>query len=66
MDGLEATQIIRTMAQPQGNIPIVALTAAAMSEDREKCLDAGMNSFITKPFKLQELEEVLRKYVRAA
>jgi CheY-like chemotaxis protein len=66
MDGLEATQIIRTMPQPQGNIPIVALTAAAMSEDRERCLLAGMNSFITKPFKLQELEDVLRKYVDAA
>jgi CheY-like chemotaxis protein len=66
MDGLEATQIIRTLPQPQGNIPIVALTAAAMSEDRERCLQAGMNSFITKPFKLQELEEVLRKYVHAA
>ena len=66
MDGLEATQIIRTLPQPQGNIPIVALTAAAMSEDRERCLLAGMNSFITKPFKLQELEEALRKYVNAA
>jgi signal transduction histidine kinase/ligand-binding sensor domain-containing protein/DNA-binding response OmpR family regulator len=66
MDGLEATQIIRTLPKPQGNIPIVALTAAAMSEDRERCLTAGMNSFITKPFKLQDLEDVLRKYVDAA
>jgi CheY-like chemotaxis protein/nitrogen-specific signal transduction histidine kinase len=66
MDGLEATQIIRTLAQPQGDIPIVALTAGAMKEDRERCLEIGMNSFITKPFKLEELEAVLRKYVQAA
>jgi signal transduction histidine kinase/CheY-like chemotaxis protein/ligand-binding sensor domain-containing protein len=66
MDGLEATQIIRTLPQPQGNIPIVALTAGAMKEDRERCLRAGMNSFITKPFRLEELEDVLKKYVQAA
>ncbi len=63
MDGLEATQIIRTLPRPQGNIPIVALTAGAMKQDRERCLAMGMDGFITKPFKLEELEEVLRKYV---
>jgi len=62
MDGLEATQIIRTLAQPQGGIPIVALTAGAMKEDRERCLEVGMNSVITKPFKMEELEEALRKF----
>jgi len=66
MDGLEATQLIRAMPQQQRNIPIVALTAAAMEEDRERCLAVGMNSFITKPFRLQEIEEVLKKYVHAA
>jgi CheY-like chemotaxis protein len=66
MDGLETTQIIRTMPQPQRNIPIVALTAGAMSEDRERCLGAGMNSFISKPFRLEEIEGVLKKYVKVA
>jgi signal transduction histidine kinase/ligand-binding sensor domain-containing protein/DNA-binding response OmpR family regulator len=64
MDGLEATQIIRTLPRRQGDIPIVALTAGAMKEDRERCLAMGMNGFITKPFRLEELEEVLRKYVQ--
>ena len=64
MDGLETTQIIRALPHPQRNIPIVALTAGAMSEDQERCLRAGMNSFITKPFKLEDLESVLKQYVR--
>ena len=63
MDGLEATQSIRTLPQPHGDIPIVALTAGAMKEDRERCLEVGMNSVITKPFRLEELEDALRRYI---
>ena len=48
------------------SIPIVALTAGAMKEDKERCLEVGMNSVITKPFRMEELEEALRKYVHAA
>lgn len=66
MDGLEATAIIRAQSSPQKNIPIIALTAGAMKEDRERCLRAGMNSFVSKPFRLEELEEVVKKYLSVA
>ncbi|WP_423146268.1 two-component regulator propeller domain-containing protein [Rubrolithibacter danxiaensis] len=59
MDGLEATRLIRkdSVNQPQ----IVAMTANALPEDREECLKAGMNDYISKPIKLEELVEILRK-----
>ena len=66
MDGLEATAIIRAQSRPQSNIPIIALTAGAMKEDRERCLRAGMNSFVSKPFRLEELEGVVKKYLSVA
>jgi PAS domain S-box-containing protein len=62
MDGYTTTRAIRKMAEPWCNIPIIALTADAMKGDREKCLDAGMNKYISKPFRLEEIDEVLRNY----
>lgn len=62
MDGLEATRQIRAMElkNPGRNpIKIVALTADAHPDDREKCLKAGMNDYITKPFRHEELEKIL-------
>jgi PAS domain S-box-containing protein len=59
MDGLEATRRIR--ANPTiASIPIVALTALAMSGDREKCLEAGANEYIAKPVRLKQLSETIR------
>lgn len=55
MDGYEATQQIRAMKNSQKNIPIVAMTANAMKGDREKCLSAGMNDYISKPVKPENL-----------
>jgi len=63
MDGYTTTRIIRKMQTGQSRIPIIALTADAMKGDKERCLDAGMNNYISKPFKLEEIESVLREYV---
>ena len=62
MDGYTTTRHIRQMTEPWCNIPIIALTADAMKGDREKCLEAGMNKYISKPFRLEEIDEVLRSY----
>ena len=55
MDGLEATAAIRAMTTPQTRIPIVAMTAHALIGDREMCLRAGMDGYVTKPIIAQEL-----------
>jgi len=59
MDGIEATKIIRRESQ----VPIIAMTAHAMSDDRTKCLDAGMNDYILKPIDRKELFAALRKNI---
>ena len=63
MDGFTATAIIRKMPEPQCNIPIIALTADAMKEDKDRCMEAGMDDFVSKPFRLKEIETVLKNYV---
>jgi CheY-like chemotaxis protein len=63
MDGYAATRAIRGMAGSQRNIPIVALTADAMKEDIERCMEAGMNDFISKPFRLDEIEQALKQHM---
>jgi signal transduction histidine kinase/DNA-binding response OmpR family regulator len=64
MDGLEATAAIRAKEKGTGNrVPIVALTAHAMKGDREKCLANGMDGYLTKPIRPQELDEVLESYL---
>lgn len=62
MDGLEATQKIRQQFTLQRPPWIVAVTAHAMQGDREKCLQAGMNDYISKPITLKELVRVIRRY----
>ena len=66
MDGLEATREIRKWERglrPPLHIPIVAMTAHAMKGDREKCLEAGMDDYITKPIKREVVFETLKRWV---
>lgn len=60
MDGFEATQIIRA-CEDDNRIPIIALTANAYEENRQKCLAAGMDDFLTKPIDLPKLMVVLKQ-----
>jgi CheY-like chemotaxis protein len=63
VDGLEATRRIRSAeaAQSSKRTPIIALTANAFAEDREACLAAGMDAFLTKPLDRDRLAEALSK-----
>jgi CheY-like chemotaxis protein len=60
MDGLQATRAIRSQERSSGgNIPIIAMTANAIKGDRERCLEAGMNGYLSKPIHIKELLETL-------
>jgi len=64
LDGFEATAAIRRSEALTGrHIPIIGLTAHAMEGDREKCLDAGMDDYLSKPTSLEKLSRVLRKWL---
>ncbi len=64
MDGFEATTAIRKReGAGEIRLRIVALTAHAMKGDREKCLAGGMDGYLSKPIRPQELDEVLQKYL---
>ena len=65
MDGYQATQKIRESGKHYADIPIIALTANALSGDRDRCLKAGMNDFLSKPFHLQGLRAVIAKWLGA-
>lgn len=62
MDGYKATEIIRAMKGPKSQVPIVALTAFAMPEVKQKVFEIGMNDYVTKPFKPKALYEMVKKY----
>jgi CheY-like chemotaxis protein len=65
MDGFEATAMIRNRERGKTHTPICALTANAMEGDREKCLAAGMDDYISKPVGLEKLREALERLVPA-
>ena len=62
MDGLQATRIIRADAA-LATTPVIALTASASGEERERCLEAGMNDFVSKPFKPHNLYTTIAKWL---
>lgn len=62
MDGIEATKRIRELSDEKTHIPIIAMTAHAMRGDREKCLEAGMDDYISKPIQPEELFKILDKW----
>ena len=69
MDGFEATTTIRQMeareklhANSRTPIPIIAMTAHAMKGDRERCLESGMNGYLSKPIRTGELDEALSEF----
>jgi signal transduction histidine kinase/CheY-like chemotaxis protein/HPt (histidine-containing phosphotransfer) domain-containing protein len=65
MDGYEATARIRALPGAAGRIPVIAVTANAMADDRRRCLDAGMNDYVTKPITGATLAQMLRLHVGA-
>ncbi|MEO8733955.1 MAG: response regulator, partial [Flavobacteriales bacterium] len=64
MDGYEATRAIRALPSIKALTPILAMTANVLQTEVQQCMDAGMDGFIPKPFKQEELVEAIRKAVR--
>lgn len=63
MDGYEATDAIRAMDRPDANLPIIAMTADAYSDDIQKCLSHGMNAHVAKPIDIDEVARILKRYL---
>jgi CheY-like chemotaxis protein len=67
LDGFAATAIIRgSKTLPNPKIPIIAMTANAMRGDREKCMSAGMDDYVSKPVKVEVLGRVIEQWLAAA
>jgi CheY-like chemotaxis protein len=66
MDGLMTTAEIRKLPQPAANTPIIAMTANAMTGDRERCLEAGMDGFLSKPFNPAEMLQMIQQWMSRA
>jgi len=66
LDGFDATREIRRKEGPGSRVPVIALTASALEGERERCLAAGMDDYLTKPVDAADLERVIRQWARPA
>lgn len=66
MDGIEATQTIRALPGQIGKVPIIAMTAYSLESDKESCMKAGMNDYISKPIQKQEMLGTVRRWLEAS
>jgi CheY-like chemotaxis protein len=62
LDGYATTKVLRSQPHHQDTI-IIGLTAYAMTEDRERCLEVGMNDYLTKPLKMSDLSSTIEKWI---
>ena len=64
MDGYEATRTIRSLDIPEAkSVPIIAMTANVFREDIERCLESGMNGHVGKPIDINDVLDILKKYL---
>ena len=63
MNGYDATMAIRALDRPDKNLPIIAMTADAFSDDAQHCLECGMDAHVAKPIDIQECIRILSKYL---
>lgn len=66
MDGMEATRRIRQLGADYAQLPIVAMTAHALAQDRASCLAAGMNDYLSKPLQRERLQEIVGRWITPA
>lgn len=64
MDGIEATETIRSLPGQIGKVPIIAMTAYSLDSDKESCLKAGMNDYISKPIQKQEMLDTVQHWLQ--
>jgi CheY-like chemotaxis protein len=62
MDGFEATRELRRREASDHHVPVIALTAGALTEDRQRCIDAGMDDYLAKPIDPDELRATLERW----
>jgi CheY-like chemotaxis protein len=68
MDGYEATSILRAREAEAGQerVPVIALTASAIAGDRERCRQAGMDDYLSKPFQVDDFTAIVQRYLKTS